>query len=112
VPAAPATWRSTPPPGRQARVIGLIGDDEAGRLLEESLAAQGAPAPSSAPDAPTITKLRVISRHQQLIRLDFEERFDACHAPGSALPWPPTWTAWMCWCCPTTPRAPCPTCRP
>jgi D-beta-D-heptose 7-phosphate kinase/D-beta-D-heptose 1-phosphate adenosyltransferase len=31
-------------------------------------------------DAPTITKLRVISRHQQLIRLDFEERFAAIHA--------------------------------
>ena len=31
-------------------------------------------------DAPTITKLRVISRHQQLIRLDFEERFAALHA--------------------------------
>ncbi len=29
--------------------------------------------------APTITKLRVLSRHQQLIRLDFEERFSADH---------------------------------
>jgi D-beta-D-heptose 7-phosphate kinase/D-beta-D-heptose 1-phosphate adenosyltransferase len=27
-------------------------------------------------DKPTITKLRVLSRNQQLIRLDFEERFD------------------------------------
>lgn len=29
------------------------------------------------PTHPTITKLRIISRHQQLIRLDFEEAFDA-----------------------------------
>jgi len=74
--------------GAKARVIGLIGDDEAGRLLEESLVAQGvACAFERLPDAPTITKLRVISRHQQLIRLDFEERFDARHAArvGAAL---------------------------
>ena len=67
--------------GARARVIGLVGDDEAGRLLEESLAAQGVEcAFTRLPDAPTITKLRVISRHQQLIRLDFEERFDPRHA--------------------------------
>ncbi|WP_430460865.1 bifunctional D-glycero-beta-D-manno-heptose-7-phosphate kinase/D-glycero-beta-D-manno-heptose 1-phosphate adenylyltransferase HldE [Thalassolituus sp. LLYu03] len=29
------------------------------------------------PTHPTITKLRIMSRHQQLIRLDFEEAFDA-----------------------------------
>ena len=67
--------------GARARVIGLVGDDEAGRLLEESLAARGVEcAFTRLADAPTITKLRVISRHQQLIRLDFEERFDPRHA--------------------------------
>lgn len=74
--------------GAQARVIGLIGEDEAGRLLEESLLAQGVEcAFERLSDAPTITKLRIISRHQQLIRLDFEEPFDACHAAriGAAL---------------------------
>lgn len=71
--------------GARARVIGLVGDDEAGRLLGESLAARGvACAFERLADAPTITKLRVISRHQQLIRLDFEERFDARHAPRVA----------------------------
>lgn len=30
----------------------------------------------SVPTHPTITKLRVLSRNQQLIRLDFEEGFD------------------------------------
>ncbi|MBS0347426.1 MAG: D-glycero-beta-D-manno-heptose-7-phosphate kinase [Proteobacteria bacterium] len=63
--------------GAQARVVGLIGDDEAGRLLESGLVERGvACAFERLSDAPTITKLRVISRHQQLIRLDFEERFD------------------------------------
>ena len=67
--------------GARARVIGLVGDDEAGRLLEDKLAAQGVEcALERVEDAPTITKLRVISRHQQLIRLDFEERFAAIHA--------------------------------
>lgn len=67
--------------GARARVIGLVGEDEAGRLLEQSLTTQGvACAFERLSDAPTITKLRVISRHQQLIRLDFEEYFDACHA--------------------------------
>lgn len=67
--------------GARARVIGLVGDDEAGRLLEDKLAAQGVEcALERVEDAPTITKLRVISRHQQLIRLDFEERFAALHA--------------------------------
>jgi len=67
--------------GAKAQVIGLIGDDEAGRLLEESLVAQGVACSfARLTGVPTITKLRVISRHQQLIRLDFEEGFDACHS--------------------------------
>ena len=35
------------------------------------------PRSSTLNNIPTITKLRVISRHQQLIRLDFEEKFPA-----------------------------------
>jgi len=34
------------------------------------------------PEHPTITKLRVISRHQQLIRLDFENDFAGAKSPG------------------------------
>ncbi len=67
--------------GARARVVGLVGDDEAGRLLEDCLTAREVDcAFARLADAPTITKLRVISRHQQLIRLDFETHFDACHA--------------------------------
>src|SRR5690606_35566255 len=53
--------------------------------LETSLAAAGVLCDFvRIPDKPTITKLRVISRHQQLIRLDFEEPFSA--ADAAALP--------------------------
>ena len=66
--------------GCRATVVGLVGEDETGRLLCEKLAAQGVDCRLlEVSDAPTITKLRVISRHQQLIRLDFEERFDDRH---------------------------------
>jgi len=71
--------------GAQAQVIGLIGDDEAGRLLEESLTARGVECGfTRLADAPTITKLRVISRHQQLIRLDFEQGFAAANGARMA----------------------------
>ena len=67
--------------GARAEVIGLVGDDEAAQLLEECLRSRGvACAFSRLHDAPTITKLRVISRQQQLIRLDFERSFNAAQA--------------------------------
>ncbi|HSW11227.1 MAG TPA: bifunctional D-glycero-beta-D-manno-heptose-7-phosphate kinase/D-glycero-beta-D-manno-heptose 1-phosphate adenylyltransferase HldE [Solimonas sp.] len=60
--------------GGTARLVGVAGQDEAGRLLREELAAGGIAADLLASDGrPTITKLRVLSRNQQLIRLDFEE---------------------------------------
>ncbi len=70
--------------GCQAVVSGLVGDDDAGRTLLAGLRASGVDCRvATVDDAPTITKLRVISRQQQLIRLDFEERFEARH--GAAL---------------------------
>lgn len=71
--------------GSAALLVGLVGDDNNGRELETSLAAAGVLCDFvRIPDKPTITKLRVISRHQQLIRLDFEEPFSA--ADAAALP--------------------------
>ncbi|HSW70148.1 MAG TPA: bifunctional D-glycero-beta-D-manno-heptose-7-phosphate kinase/D-glycero-beta-D-manno-heptose 1-phosphate adenylyltransferase HldE [Gammaproteobacteria bacterium] len=64
--------------GVQTSLIGVIGKDDTGRILTEQLAAA-----SISHDIhclagiPTITKHRVISRHQQLIRMDFEETFPA-----------------------------------
>jgi D-beta-D-heptose 7-phosphate kinase / D-beta-D-heptose 1-phosphate adenosyltransferase len=59
--------------GAGATLRGLTGDDEMADSLEDMLRGAGvACAFSRVEDQPTITKLRVISRHQQLIRLDFE----------------------------------------
>ncbi|WP_120511744.1 bifunctional D-glycero-beta-D-manno-heptose-7-phosphate kinase/D-glycero-beta-D-manno-heptose 1-phosphate adenylyltransferase HldE [Photobacterium salinisoli] len=62
--------------GGHARLVGLTGIDDAARALNEKLASLKVRCDFvSLPDYPTITKLRVMSRGQQLIRLDFEEGF-------------------------------------
>lgn len=62
--------------GAAATLVGLVGTDEAGVELESRLKAAGVLCDFGKVDSkPTITKLRVVSRHQQLIRLDFEEEF-------------------------------------
>ncbi len=62
--------------GASAELVGVTGDDEAARILEERLnAAQVGCHFQKVSGLPTITKLRVISRQQQLLRLDFEEAF-------------------------------------
>jgi len=62
--------------GATVNLIGLVGQDEAARFLTEKLTAGGVQCCLvDVPEHPTITKLRVISRHQQLIRLDFENDF-------------------------------------
>jgi D-beta-D-heptose 7-phosphate kinase/D-beta-D-heptose 1-phosphate adenosyltransferase len=67
--------------GAAASLVGLVGDDMAGRELETSLNAAGVLCDfHRVAGKPTITKLRVISRHQQLIRLDFEEPFTTEHS--------------------------------
>ncbi|WP_427979179.1 bifunctional D-glycero-beta-D-manno-heptose-7-phosphate kinase/D-glycero-beta-D-manno-heptose 1-phosphate adenylyltransferase HldE [Agarivorans sp.] len=62
--------------GAGSTLLGMSGEDEAGVALENKLAAVGVECQfSKYAGFPTITKLRVLSRHQQLIRLDFEENF-------------------------------------
>lgn len=60
--------------GCQVAVCGIIGNDSAGvsvrKLIAESAIFDHIIADTT---NPTITKLRVLSRHQQLLRLDFEE---------------------------------------
>jgi D-beta-D-heptose 7-phosphate kinase/D-beta-D-heptose 1-phosphate adenosyltransferase len=54
----------------------VTGDDEAAVSLEAQLGAAGIDCRfQKLSHTPTVTKLRVISRHQQLIRLDFEDLF-------------------------------------
>lgn len=67
--------------GAHASVLGLTGDDEACTVLEDLLQNAGIECLfEHLPDCATVTKLRVLSRHQQLIRLDFEDGF-AAHDP-------------------------------
>jgi D-beta-D-heptose 7-phosphate kinase/D-beta-D-heptose 1-phosphate adenosyltransferase len=62
--------------GACAELVGVTGDDPAAGLLEERLAAAQVSCHfQKVQGLPTITKLRVISRQQQLLRLDFEESF-------------------------------------
>ena len=62
--------------GGTVELIGLTGRDEAADSLGERLERSGVRCNFQAVEgAPTITKLRVLSRRQQLIRLDFEDEF-------------------------------------
>ena len=62
--------------GGHARLVGLTGIDEPARALSEKLSSLDVRCDFvTLPDYPTITKLRVMSRGQQMIRLDFEEGF-------------------------------------
>lgn len=63
--------------GGQAHIIGLTGMDEPAQVLSDKLTSLNVTCNFVAlPDYPTITKLRVLSRGQQLIRLDFEDKFE------------------------------------
>ncbi len=56
-------------------LMGIVGDDEAGQIVEKKLYEVGiVPHLHVAPEISTIVKLRVIGRQQQLLRLDFEKR--------------------------------------
>ncbi len=60
----------------QAILAGLAGEDEAAALLERMLGQAGIDCHiTRIAGRTTITKLRVLSRHQQLLRLDFEQNF-------------------------------------
>ena len=63
--------------GAQASFLGVVGDDEAGHRLETLLRGTGI-ATHLKHDAglKTTVKLRVIGRHQQLLRMDFENEPD------------------------------------
>jgi D-beta-D-heptose 7-phosphate kinase/D-beta-D-heptose 1-phosphate adenosyltransferase len=63
--------------GARALLVGVTGNDEAAESLSDSLRGAGVDAHFQRHDSqPTIVKLRVMSRHQQLLRMDFEEPFN------------------------------------
>ena len=69
--------------GTKSTLIGLVGDDEPANALRSGMKSVSVHSDFVTLKAfPTITKLRVLSRNQQLLRLDFEDAFhDVDSAP-------------------------------
>lgn len=68
--------------GARIAIIGLVGEDAEAELLDRRLTEQGVECRLIAlPMQRTITKLRVVSKNQQLLRLDFEPE-TGLRAPG------------------------------
>lgn len=66
--------------GTKVTLLGVTGQDEAAHLLNDQLVAADVNADlCMVEQLTTIMKLRVISRHQQLIRLDFEKPLTNLH---------------------------------
>jgi D-beta-D-heptose 7-phosphate kinase/D-beta-D-heptose 1-phosphate adenosyltransferase len=62
--------------GANASLLGIIGDDDNGKYLEALLQDEGISSRLvKQSQAPTITKIRILSRRQQVVRLDIEESF-------------------------------------
>ena len=60
--------------GAKTTILGVVGNDESGKRVAELLKSSGVDSQLEVDSkVPTIVKLRVIARQQQLIRLDFEE---------------------------------------
>ena len=71
--------------GASSTLIGITGNDEAADSLQAKLTGAKVNCDFERLEGvPTITKLRVISRQQQLIRLDFEEAFKGRGTSGLA----------------------------
>lgn len=69
--------------GVKTTLIAVTGQDEAAASIQMYLGQQGIQCYfTQFPDIPTIIKLRVLSRHQQLIRLDFEEDSSRLETPA------------------------------
>lgn len=70
--------------GAPCSLLGIVGEDEAAIKLEGLLRNKSiTPAFVHSREHPTITKLRVLSRNQQLLRLDFEDSL--AEMPGDLL---------------------------
>lgn len=67
--------------GAPVSLVGVTGDDEASAALALQLSSVGVKTYfQQVKEQPTIVKLRVMSRHQQLLRMDFEEYFNTDQA--------------------------------
>lgn len=69
--------------GSRVDLIGLVGEDAEAGLLAERMQARGVACHfEPVAGSRTITKLRILSKHQQLIRLDFEDGFIGTDGSG------------------------------
>lgn len=69
--------------GAAAKLAGIVGRDEAAENLRATLTAANIINDFHVvDDKPTITKLRVMSRHQQLIRMDMEDAYSDSDSAG------------------------------
>ncbi|MFZ2725494.1 MAG: bifunctional D-glycero-beta-D-manno-heptose-7-phosphate kinase/D-glycero-beta-D-manno-heptose 1-phosphate adenylyltransferase HldE [Methylococcaceae bacterium] len=60
--------------GGKVTLLGVIGDDNEGKTIEQLLTAAGVVCDFvKMPKSPSLCKLRVMAQHQQLIRVDFEQ---------------------------------------
>lgn len=72
--------------GASVTLFGVVGEDEAGQEMRRMLEAGGVGHDLAVSAAhPTIAKLRIMSRNQQLIRLDLEEPLSAPEFDSEAL---------------------------
>lgn len=63
--------------GSQVKLLGITGADEAAEVLKNKLSSAEVKCDfQKIATLPTVTKLRVMSRSQQLLRLDFEKQLD------------------------------------
>ncbi len=71
--------------GADTTVAGVVGDDTNGQHLQDLLDQLGVRSELARSLHPTITKLRVLSRNQQLIRLDTEDTYSPADAEELAV---------------------------
>src|SRR6185503_5367443 len=72
--------------GARSTLAAVVGEDERGRLLTQALEQRGVRCELvRSPTLPTIHKLRVLARSQQLLRIDAEQSLDACAGELAAL---------------------------
>jgi len=73
--------------GGRALLVGLVGDDEAGRDLMAGLGGSGVSAEHlvTSPERPTTTKLRVVAHNQHVVRVDEESTAEATAAEAVLL---------------------------
>lgn len=63
--------------GMQVHLYGCVGQDESGEILDAALTRAGISHHLvKESEHPTIAKLRILSQNQQLLRLDFEQKFN------------------------------------